>query len=92
VVAWNNWERYRLYRKRLGSKGFKIEKKEQLNKIMMVVKWKTHVNKQAGKECWLYQILHDIKQMIKIEGWISAKNDKSANHKEMWEEIEDYIT
>jgi hypothetical protein len=76
----------------LKQRNFKIIKQEQLNKIMMTVKWKIHVNKQLGQESWLYQILSNIKQMIRIEEIIAAKNDRQKKHTDLWTEVEDYLT
>jgi hypothetical protein len=76
----------------LKKRNFKIIKQEQLNKIMTLVKWKIHTNKQLGETCWLYQVLSSIRQMIKIEEMIAAKNNKLGIHRATWEEIEDYLT
>ena len=58
----------------------------------MAIKWKIHVNKQLGKVCWLYQILQDIRYMIKVQSWIASKNNRIEKHNDMWKEIEDYLT
>jgi hypothetical protein len=76
----------------LKQRNFKILKHEQLNRIIITVKWKIHVNKQLGQESWLYQILSNIKQMIKIEEIIAAKKDKQKKHADLWTEVEDFLT
>jgi hypothetical protein len=76
----------------LKQRNFKIDKQEQLNRIMMIVKWKIHANKQLGQESWLHQILNNIKQMIKIEEIIAAKHNKQKKHDDLWTEVEDYLT
>jgi hypothetical protein len=76
----------------LGKREFKIIKQEQLNKIMTVVKWKIHTSKQQGDTCCLYQILNNIRSMIKIEELIAVKNNRLKIHQEAWNEIEDYLT
>jgi hypothetical protein len=70
----------------------KIIKQEQLNKIIMTIKWKIHANKQLGQETLLYQILNNIRQMIRIEEIIAAKNDKYKKHQDLWIEVEDFLT
>ena len=59
---------------------------------MTVVKWKIHTNKQSGEICWLYQVLNSIRQMIRIEAMIAAKNNKLNSHHNMWDEVNDYLT
>jgi hypothetical protein len=76
----------------LENRKFKIIKQEQLSKIMMTVKWKIHANKQQAQETLLYHILHNIKQMIRIEEIIAAKNDKYKKHQDLWTEVEDFLT
>jgi hypothetical protein len=76
----------------LKKRNFKIIKEEQLNKIMMSVKWKIHSNKQQGEQICLYQVLSNIRQMIRIEEMIAAKNNKMNIHKNTWDEILDYLT
>jgi exonuclease III len=76
----------------LENRKVKIIKQEQLNKIMMSIKWKIHANKQLGQETLLYQILNNIRQMIRIEEIIAAKNDKHKKHQDLWTEVEDFLT
>jgi hypothetical protein len=76
----------------LQKRDFKICKFEQLNVILTTVKWKVHANKQSGDTCCLYQVLHGIKEMIKIEEMIAIKNGKINMHRRLWDEIEDYLT
>jgi hypothetical protein len=76
----------------LKKRNFKIIKEEQLNKILMSVKWKLHTNKQQGETICLYQVLNSIRQMIMIEEMIAAKNNKINFHNQTWEEILDYLT
>jgi hypothetical protein len=76
----------------LNKRDIKIIKHEQLNKIMMVVKWNIHVNKQLGQTCWLYQILNKIRQMIRIEGLIALNKEQLNKHNDLWTEVEEYLT
>jgi hypothetical protein len=71
----------------LGSRAIKIDKEEQLNMIILAVKWKIHVNKQDGLETYLYQALNAVKQMIETLEFIACKNMKRDKHEKTWGEI-----
>ena len=76
----------------LNKRDFKIIKHEQLSKIMMVVKWNIHTNKQLGQTCWLYQVLNNIRQMIRIESLIAANHNRLNKHRDLWTDVEDFLT
>jgi hypothetical protein len=69
----------------------KIEKEEQLNVIILAVKWKIHANKQDGQETCLYQAMIAVKQMIDTLECIACRNMKKDRHDKVWGEIKDHL-
>jgi hypothetical protein len=76
----------------LSSRARKVDKEEQLNMIILAVKWKIHCNKQDGSETVLYQALFAVKQMIETLEFIACKTMKRDKHDKIWDEIKSYIT
>jgi hypothetical protein len=70
----------------------KLRMHEQLDDIILAVKWKIYANKQQGQGTCLYQVLCAIENMIRIEKLIAARRCKSNLHEEKWGIIEDYLT
>jgi hypothetical protein len=65
----------------------KIIMEEQLNLIIMTVKWKIHTNKQMGEGTGWHHIRISIKNMIKTLSFIAHKNHKSEQHSRTWGKI-----
>jgi hypothetical protein len=76
----------------LSPRKVKIDKEDQLNMILLAVKWKIHTNKQDGLETHLYQALNAVKYMIETLELIACKNMKRDKHKKLWDEIKKFMT
>jgi hypothetical protein len=64
---------------------------EQLNIIIMAVKWKIHVNKQMGEGTGWHHIHIAIKNMIQTLSFIAHKNQKIEKHNKLWSKISEYL-
>jgi hypothetical protein len=70
----------------------KISEINQLNMIILAVKWKIHVNKQLAQKTCMYQVLIAIRQMIDTLGFIACRNHKSNKHEMIWGNILNHLT
>ena len=70
----------------------KILMRDQLNEIIMTTKWKIHTNKQLRETTCLYQVLHNIKNMIQTQKHIAHNNQKMTKYEEKWSSIEEFLT
>ena len=58
----------------------------------MTTKWKIHSNNQLGEATCLYQVLHNIRNMLQIQKLIANKNLKMQRYEDKWGSIEEYLT
>ena len=76
----------------LGVRKDKILLKEQLNCIILAIKWKIHASKQMNENFCFRHSISAIRQMLDTLSYIADKNEKSANHNKMWGKITEYLT
>jgi hypothetical protein len=70
----------------------KVIMEEQLNHIILNVKWKIYSRKESGESIGWYHILISIRNMIETLGFIAGKNGTTDKHDRFWGEIIDYLT
>jgi hypothetical protein len=75
----------------LGHKNYNIVMQDQLNSILMAVKWKIHAKKQMGEDIHFFQIVTAIKRMIETMNFIAIRNGKSLKHNNTWGAISEHI-
>jgi hypothetical protein len=63
-----------------------------LNACLILAKWHIYKNKLNQTEIFFYRFLCEMKYYITVEKSIAAKNNRLEQFKEMWQQIEDYIT
>jgi hypothetical protein len=76
----------------LSTRNIKITKADQLNMVILAVKWKIHANKQLAQKTCMYQVLIAIRQMIETLGFIACRNKKGNKYETIWGEILDHLT
>jgi hypothetical protein len=69
----------------------KIIMVDQLNYIIMVVKWKIYANKQMGEKTGWIHIKMAIKRLVETLSFIATKNDKAEKHNKLWGQIIEYL-
>jgi hypothetical protein len=75
----------------LAPRQMKIIKEDQLNHIIITVKWKIYANKQLGEKTGWNHIMRAIRTMIETLSYIASKNDKKEKHDTLWGEIAEYL-
>ena len=60
---------------------------DQLNYLILIVKWKIYAKKQMGENIGWNHIKFAIKNMIETLSFIASKNDRAEKHERTWGEV-----